>query len=111
MLLACKAYLSVPRVAGGRAGRAHGGEDVRRAEGGKPLLPFGLRVGPNGAPKHALCEQDQRGAESLRVERIGEGEVGQVSAVADEERLTRVDKFSLDGGNTVLGPEMLSEER
>ena len=59
-------------MARGRAGRGHLGEDVRLAEGSKPALPLGLRVGPDRAPEHALREQDQRRAESLRVELIGE---------------------------------------
>ena len=97
-------------MARGRTGRGHLGEDVRLAEGGKPLLPLGPFVGSDGAPKHALGEQDEGSTESLRVELIGEGEVGQVSAVPDKERLVRVHKYSLHRGSTVLKPERESQD-
>ena len=77
-------HLSVPRMARRRASRGHLGEDVRLAERSESLLPLGLRVGPDGATKHPLCEQDERGAERLSVELVREGEVGQISAVSDK---------------------------
>ena len=92
----------------GRAGRGHLGEDVRLAESSEPLLSLGIRVRSDRAPEHSLRQQDECRAESLRVELIGEGEVGQVSAVSDEERLIRVDEYSLHGGSTVLNPERKS---
>ena len=96
-----RSYLLVPRMAGGRAGRGHGGEDVWLAEGGEPHLALGIRVWPDGTPKSTLREQDQRGAEGLGVELVGKGDGGQVSAVADEAGVLRV-KDCLNLGSTVL---------
>ena len=89
-------------MAGGRAARGHGGEDVRLAKGGKPDLALGLLVGPARAPKHTILDQDERGAECLRVYEILEGDAGQVSAVSDEEGAVLVDEFGLHFGSTVL---------
>ena len=58
---------------------------MRRTEGGEPLLALGVRVGPDGTPKSALFEQDERGADGLREYNILEGDSGQASAVADKE--------------------------
>ena len=92
---AWRAYLLVPRVASGRAGGGHGGEDVRLAERGEPHLPLGVHVGSNLAPKNALSEQDQRGAEGLRVELVPEGDGGQISTVSDEAGVLHIER-SLD---------------
>ena len=94
-------YLSVPRVARGRAGRGHSGEDVRLAKGGKPLPALGIRVGPDGAPKRPLREQNECGAERLRVEHVPEGDRGEVSAVSDEAGV-RVIELGFHLGSTVL---------
>ena len=88
-------------MARGRAGRGHGGEDVRLAEGGKPLLPLGIRVGPDGASKRTLREQDKRGAEGLCVEDVPECDSGQVSAVSDKAGVLLVE-LGLHFGSTVL---------
>ena len=95
-------YFGVPRMARRRAGRGHGGEDVRLSEGSKALLPLGLRVRTDGSAEQTLLEQDEGGAEGLGVELVGEGKVGEISAVTDEEWLFGVNKLRLHGGCTVL---------
>ena len=61
-------------MACGGAGRGHSGEDVGLAESGKPHLAPGYHVGPNGAPKCTLHEQDERGAHRLRVQNVPVGD-------------------------------------
>lgn len=88
-------------MARGGAGRSHGSEDVRLAEGSKPLLALSLCVGPDRAPKRTLREQDEGGAEGLCIEDVPERDSGQVSTVPDEARVRLVED-SLHVGSTIL---------
>ena len=76
---------------------------MRRTEGGKPLLALGLCVGPDGTPKSALFEQDERGTEGFRVQDVPEGDSGQVSAVSDEAGVSVVE-LGIHVGSTILVP-------
>lgn len=84
-----------------RAGRGHGGQDVRLAEGSEPLLASGVSVGPDGATERTLREQDKSGTEGLRVEDVPEGDSGEVSAISNEAGV-RLVEHSLHVGSTVL---------
>ena len=88
-------------MARGRAGRGHGGENVRLTKGSKPLLALGIRVGPDGAPKRPLREQNECGAKRLCVEHVPEGDRGEVSAVSDEAGVLLVE-LGFHIGSTVL---------
>ena len=96
-----KPYLRVPRIARGRAGCGHAGENVRRAEGSESLLARGVRVGSDVAAQRTLREQHQSRAEGLGVEEVSEGDGRQISAVANEAGILVVEN-GLHLGSTVL---------
>lgn len=93
-------YLGVPRVARGRARRREGREEVRFAERREPDLSHRVLVRPSCAAENAVLEHDQSCPEGLSVNEIIESDRGQVSAVADEQRLFA--KHGLYFGDPVL---------
>ena len=73
--------------------------DVRCTKGREPLLSHGVFVRTSRA-KNSILEHYKYRAECFSVEDIVEGKSGQVTAVADEERL--LDKLGVHLRATVL---------
>lgn len=81
--------------------------DMRRSKGRKAFLASGGLVRAS-AVEDALLEHDEHRTEGFGVEDIVEGESGQVTAVADEER--RIDELSFYSRVTVLYREPILME-